>query len=110
MPKYIIERDIAAAGDLTAEELQGITQNSCSVPRNLRPQIPWIESHVMDDKVRIDRPQRSSHPGACATGGFSANTVRRIGSRLDPTTAETRSQHPDAGSRHHKTPLIEVMP
>ena len=35
MPKFIIERDIADAGSLTNDELQGISQKSCDVLKNL---------------------------------------------------------------------------
>jgi hypothetical protein len=31
MPKFIIEREISDAGSLTTDELQGISQKSCSV-------------------------------------------------------------------------------
>jgi hypothetical protein len=31
MPKYIIEREIPNAGALSAQELQGISQKSCSI-------------------------------------------------------------------------------
>ena len=35
MPKFIIERDINDAGSLTTDELQGISQKSCSVLKKL---------------------------------------------------------------------------
>lgn len=35
MPKYIIEREIPGAGNLSAEELQGISQTSCGVLREM---------------------------------------------------------------------------
>lgn len=38
MPKYIIEREIAGAGDLSAYDLQGISRKSCSVLEQLGPQ------------------------------------------------------------------------
>ena len=51
MPKYIIERDIPGAGELSAAELQGIAQKSCGILKNMGPQIQWVESYVTDDKV-----------------------------------------------------------
>jgi hypothetical protein len=39
MPKYVIEREIPGAGSLTAEELQGISQKSCGVLRELGPEV-----------------------------------------------------------------------
>ena len=51
MPRYVIERELPGAGKLTAAELQGLSQKSCSVLQNLGPQIQWVESYVTDDKV-----------------------------------------------------------
>jgi len=35
MPKYVIEREIPNAGKLTQQELQAISQKSCSVLQKL---------------------------------------------------------------------------
>ena len=51
MPKYIIERNMPGAGNLSGAELRGISQKSCSVLRSLGPEIRWIESYVTDDKI-----------------------------------------------------------
>ncbi len=51
MPRFIIEREIAGAGKLTSDQLQGISQKSCGVLKKLGPQIQWLESYVTEDKV-----------------------------------------------------------
>ena len=51
MPKFVIEREIPGAGQLTAEQLTGISQHSCSVLKEMGPSIQWVESYVCDDKV-----------------------------------------------------------
>ena len=51
MPKFVIERDLPGAGQLTADQLQAISQQSCGVLRELGPQIQWVHSYVTDDKV-----------------------------------------------------------
>ena len=43
MPKYVIERDIAGAGQLTAADLQGISAKSCAVLRDLGPSLQWVQ-------------------------------------------------------------------
>ncbi|HVB86916.1 MAG TPA: nickel-binding protein, partial [Candidatus Dormibacteraeota bacterium] len=43
MPKFVIERELRGAGKLTAAELQGVSEKSCSVLRNLGPQIQWVQ-------------------------------------------------------------------
>src|SRR5947199_211618 len=51
MPKYIIEREIPGAGNLAAQNLQSISQKSCSVLKNMGPQIRWVQSYVTNDKI-----------------------------------------------------------
>ena len=51
MPKYLIEREIPQAGNLTPQQLQAISQKSCGVLRNLGPQIQWLQSYVTDNKI-----------------------------------------------------------
>lgn len=90
MPKFIIERSIPGAGNLSAADLQGISQKSCSILRNLGTQIQWIESYVTDDKVYCVyiAPSEELIREHAAQGGFPADSVRRVRSRIDPTTAE----------------------
>ena len=90
MPKYLIEREIPGAGKLSAEELQGISQKSCSVLRGMGPQIQWVQSYVTDDKIYCVyiAPDEASVREHAAQGGFPANRVAPIVSTIDPTTAE----------------------
>jgi len=89
MPKYIIERDIPGAGSLTSEQLQGISQKSCSVLQSLGPQIQWVESYVTDDKVYCVyiAPSESLIREHAKQGGFPANRVSAVRRMIDPTTA-----------------------
>jgi hypothetical protein len=89
MPKYVIERDIPGAGNLTPEQLQGISQKSCGVLRNLGPQIQWVESYVTDDKVYCIymAPSDALVREHAKQGGFPANRVSEVRRMIDPTTA-----------------------
>lgn len=51
MPKYVIERDIPGAGDLTEEQLQEISVRSINALQELGPRIQWLHSFVTDNKV-----------------------------------------------------------
>ena len=92
MPKYVIEREIPGAGNLTAQELQGISQKSCSVLQNLGPQIQWVQSYVTDDKVYCVyiAPSEDMIRAHAAQGGFPANKISEIKTVIDPTTAEEK--------------------
>jgi hypothetical protein len=90
MPKYVIEREIPNAGNLSTEELQTISQTSCSVLKNLGPQIQWVESFVTDNKVYCVyiAPNEEMIREHARQGGFPANKISEVRSVIDPTTAE----------------------
>ena len=90
MPKYVIEREIPGAGSLSTEQLQGISQKSCSVLRNLGPSIQWVQSYVTGDKIYCVyiAPNEDLIREHAAQGGFPANNISEIKKIIDPTTAE----------------------
>ena len=90
MPKFLIEREIPGAGQLTPAELRGISQKSCSVLQAMGPQIQWVQSYVTADKIYCVyiAPNAEAVREHAAKGGFPANTVTQITSIIDPTTAE----------------------
>ena len=90
MPKYVIEREIPGAGKLSAAELQGISQKSCGVLRNLGPQIQWLQSYVTDDKIYCVyiAPNEAAIREHASQGGFPANRISRVHSVIDPTSSE----------------------
>ncbi|HEX8472718.1 MAG TPA: DUF4242 domain-containing protein [Pyrinomonadaceae bacterium] len=90
MPKFLIEREIAGAGDLSAGELQAISQKSCGVLQNMGPQIQWVQSYVTGDKIYCVyiAPNEEMVREHAQQGGFPANSVSEIKSVIDPTTAE----------------------
>jgi len=91
MPKYVIERDIPGAGALSAEELTGISQKSCSVLEGLGPKIQWVQSYVTDDKIYCIyiAPNEQMVRDHASQGGFPANSICAVSKIIDPTTAES---------------------
>ena len=90
MPKFIIEREIPDAGKLSAQELQAISQKSCSVLSQMGPQIQWVQSYVTDDKIYCVyiAPNEEMIREHARQGGFPANRISEVRSVIDPTTAE----------------------
>jgi hypothetical protein len=90
MPKYVIEREIPGAGNLTAEQLKGISQTSCGVLSKLGPEIQWVNSFVTGDKIYCVyiAPNEEMVREHAKQGGFPANSVNRVATMIDPTTAE----------------------
>ena len=90
MPKYVIERDFPGAGNLSAEQLQAISQKSCGVLSELGPQIQWLHSYVTGDKIYCIyiAPSEEMVRAHAQQGGFPANRISEIKQVIDPTTAE----------------------
>ena len=90
MPKYVIEREIPGAGNLSRGDLQTISQKSCGVLNNLGPQIQWVESFVTQDKIYCIyiAPNEKMVREHASQGGFPANKVSEVKAKIDPTTAE----------------------
>ena len=90
MPKYIIERDLPGAGNLSREHLHGISHKSCGVLKELGPHIQWLESYVTPDKIYCVyiAPSEDLIRRHAAAGGFPANRISEVKSMIDPTTGE----------------------
>jgi len=90
MPKYVIEREIQGAGNLSATDLKAISQKSCGVLQGLGPQIQWVQSYVTADKIYCIyiAPNKEMVREHAVKGGFPANSVAEVLAIIDPTTAE----------------------
>lgn len=90
MPKYVIEREIPGVGGSTADALQSVSQTSCSVLRELGPEIQWLHSYVTDDKIYCVyiAPNEEMVREHATRGGFPANSIAEVKTVIDPTTAE----------------------
>jgi hypothetical protein len=90
MPKYVIEREIPGAGDMTKDQLKAVAQSSCDVLRSMGPEIIWQHSYVTENKIYCVyiAPNEEMVREHAAKGGFPANSVSRVSTIIDPATAE----------------------
>jgi len=90
MPKFVIEREIPGLGALTDAQIQGISQKSCGVLRQL-PEVQWLHSYVTDNKLYCVyiAPDAEAVREHAKRGGFPANSVATVRRMIDPTTAES---------------------
>lgn len=88
MKKFVIERDIPGAGQLTDEEFGQITEKSCSIIKDMGPRIEWVESYVTDDKIYCVylAPDVDTIKEHAQKGGFPANSVAEVKRMLKPTS------------------------
>ena len=94
MHKYVIEREIRGAGQLSPEELREISQRSCAALEKLGEGIQWVESFVTENKVYCvyyanDKEIIKAH-GQC--GGFPVNRIERVNTMINPVTANEPEQ------------------
>ena len=89
MKTFVIERDIPGAGKLDAAQLKGISQKSCSVLKEMGPQIQWVHSYVAGDRIYcIYKAQNEELLREHARkGGFPINKVTEVASVISPETA-----------------------
>jgi len=89
MPKYVIERDIPGAGNMSAEELSGASAKSCSVLDKLGGDIQWIHSYVTEDKIYCiyTAPNAELIEKHARDSGFPANNISEVKAMIDPTRA-----------------------
>jgi hypothetical protein len=87
---YVIEREIPGAGNLTAEELQAISQTSCGVLSEMGDDnIKWLHSYVTGDKIYCVYKAKSEElvREHAQKGGFPANSVVAVKTIISPATA-----------------------
>ncbi len=93
MPKYVIERDLPGAGDLSDEQMRKVARKSCDVLRSLGSDIQWVQSYVTDNKlycVYIAKDESLLREHA-ERGGFPLTRVAKVDRMIDPTTEEEAS-------------------
>jgi hypothetical protein len=106
MKKFIVERNLPGAGDLTVEELQSIAQAWCEVLTRMGKPHHWIQSYIGADKiycVHIAEDEQSVRQHA-KLGKFPINTVMEIKTMIDPATST--SLPPKTNEKQLETELI----
>ena len=90
MPQYVIEREMPGVGKLSPQDLKMASQTSCSVIKELGPEIQWVHSYVTDNKLyciyRAPSEEMIREHGQ--RGGFPVNKISEVRTLIDPTTAE----------------------
>lgn len=91
MPKYIVEREVAGAGELSAEQRRELSRASSAVCTELGANaLQWLESYYTDDKVYCvfvaeDEDVLVEH-ARCLD--VPADRITRVVAVTDPSTGE----------------------
>lgn len=93
MKKFIIERKIPGAGNMTAEELHEISKTSVAVISILGKPYHWIQSFVTEDRLfcihEAENEDDIREHAKC--GDFPVTTIEEIKAIIDPATAILRN-------------------
>ncbi len=90
MPKFVIEREIPGAGNLSDAELHDVSKKSADVLKAMGSKIQWLHSYVTGDKVYCVylAPDEATIQEHARRVGLPANRVSAVRRLIDPTTAE----------------------
>jgi hypothetical protein len=86
MKKFVVERILPGAGNLTAEELQAISQASVEAIRLMGKPYHWIQSFITEDKIYCIHIAESEEVVRehSRLGKFPINTINEVKSVIDP--------------------------
>jgi len=90
VPKFVIEREIPNAGNLSESELRAVAQKSVAVLKSMGPEIQWLHSYVTGNKIYCVylAPDEETVREHATKGSFPANRISAVRRMIDPTTAE----------------------
>ena len=90
MPKYVIERDVPGAGNLSDAQLRELSKKSVQVLHSLGPEIQWLHSYVTGDKVYCVylAPDETIIREHAKRVGIPANRISAVRRLIDASTAE----------------------
>ena len=90
MPKFVIERELPGAGQLSAQDLHDLSHKSNQVLADLGPEIQWLTSYVAQDKIYCVyvAPSEEIILEHARCGGFPADSISKVSAVIDPSTGE----------------------
>jgi len=90
MRRFIIEREIPGAGELSQEELASIARTSNEAVASLGVPYTWVNSYVAGDKIYCvhEADDADAIIEHARRGGFPANLVTEVANEFGPQSAE----------------------
>jgi hypothetical protein len=95
MKKFVVERILPGAGNLSPQELQAIAQTSCEVILKMGKPYYWLESLITEDKIyciHIAENEETVREHA-RLGQFPINTISEVKMVIDPLTSNRLAEH-----------------
>lgn len=91
MQRFLIEREIPGASELSAEQLAKIARTSNEAAASLAVPYRWITSYVAGDKVYCihEAEDEETIREHSRRGGFPANVISQVANEFGPHTADS---------------------
>jgi Nickel responsive protein SCO4226-like len=91
MKKFVIERSLPGASNLSEKELRNISQTFTEVANEMETPYSWIQSFITEDKIycihiAMSREAIREHSKIAR---FPINTINEVKIIIDPTTGST---------------------
>jgi cell division inhibitor SulA len=89
MLKFVIEREVPGAANLSDAQWQEISQRSVNALKEMGPEIRWLHSYVAGDKVYCVylAPDEATVREHAKRAGLPATRVTAVRRLLDPSSA-----------------------
>jgi hypothetical protein len=89
MKKFVVERNLPGAGNLTAQELQQISEASVEAIHKLGKPYHWITSFVTEDKIYCIHIAESEEVirEHARLGKFPVHSISEVKTIIDPLTS-----------------------
>jgi hypothetical protein len=89
MKKFVVERNLPGAGNLSPDELQVISQTSCEAVSLLGKPYHWIQSFITNDKIYCIHIAESEDVVRehAKVGKLPINTISEVKTIIDPLTS-----------------------
>ena len=88
MGRYVIERTLPGAGQLTQDQLKDVSAKSNQVLDELGTDVTWVQSYVTDDKLYC--VYDATDPGLirehARRGGFPVDSISEVRTTISPAT------------------------
>ena len=91
MKKFVIERSLPGASNLSKEELQNISQIFNEVANKMETPYTWIRSFITEDKIYCIHIAESKEAirEHSKIAQFPVHTINEVKTIIDPTTGST---------------------
>ena len=91
MKKFVIERSLPGASNLSEDELRNISKSFNEAANKLETSYTWIQSFITDGKIYCIHIAESKQAirEHSKIAGFPINTINEVKTVMDPTTGST---------------------